>query len=110
MKSRELPVPPKTNDLLAQTPVEPRKAFHAVAHVLNAGFAALGATPKVTVSHRRKSQGGKVTSDRWAITVEFCEADEQRTAIVGLLRKLAQHDPAAAQYLHDMGEPTTNNV
>ncbi|WP_417738541.1 hypothetical protein [Rosistilla oblonga] len=103
-------MPPKTNDLVAQTPVEPRKAFHAINHVLNAGFAALGATPKVTVSHRRKSRGHKVTSDRWTISIEFCEPDQQRAAIVGLLQRLAEHDPAAAQYLHDMDEPTTDNV
>ncbi|WP_417748312.1 hypothetical protein [Rosistilla oblonga] len=103
-------MPPKTNDLVAQTPVEPRKAFHAVGHVLNEGFAALGASPKVTVSHRRKSQGRKVTSDRWTITVEFCDPDQQRSAILGLLQRLAEHDPAARQYLFDMGEPTTDNV
>ncbi|WP_417745971.1 hypothetical protein [Rosistilla oblonga] len=103
-------MPPKTNDLLIQTPVDPRKAFRAVGHVLNAGFAALGATPKVTVSHRRKTKGRKVTSDRWTISIEFCEPDQQRAAIVGLLKRLAEHDPAARQYLFDMGEPTTDNV
>ncbi|QDV66966.1 hypothetical protein Poly24_06560 [Rosistilla carotiformis] len=101
---------PKANDLVTQTPLDTQKAFHAIEHVIKAGFAALGASPKVTVGHQQKSKGRTVTSDRWTITVEFCEPDQQRNAIVGLLKKLAEHDPAARQYLFDMGEPTTYHV